>query len=79
MVTVKVKVNKKVRSQTVAFEGESITKIISLQNCRWVWKKTLKKHVALDRSSWSLERVCILFSLKCIWLERCCKSRIHVQ
>ena len=34
----------------------------------------IKEHLALDRSSWSLKR---RFYCICIWLERCCKSRIQ--
>ena len=37
---------------------------------------TLKEHVALDRTSWSIKSACNRFLIKCIWLERCFKSRI---
>ena len=36
----------------------------------------LKEHVALDRTSWSIKKCLKPFIMKCIWLERCCKSRI---
>ena len=35
----------------------------------------LKEHVALDRTSWSIKSACNHFLIKCIWLERCFKSR----
>ena len=38
---------------------------------------TLKEHVALDRSSWSIKSVWKPFVITCIWVESCFKSRIQ--
>ena len=39
----------------------------------------LKEHVALDRVSWSIKKRLKPFDMKCIWLERCFKSRIMIH